>query len=164
MIVNACFNATDPHIGLALSADSTTQKCYMADTGLLVTHTFKDNKFTANELYRAILLDKLNINEGMLIENVVSQMLRLKRERLYFYSRSDSKHRENHMEIDFLITEEGKVCPVEVKSGNYRSHSSLDKFRTRFASVIGNSYILYTKDLMIKDGIIHLPLYMAELL
>lgn len=164
MIVNACFNATDPHIGLALSADSTTQKCYMADTGLLVTHTFKDNKFTANELYRAILLDKLNINEGMLIENVVSQMLRLKRERLYFYSRSDSKHRENHMEIDFLITEEGKVCPVEVKSGNYRSHSSLDKFRTRFASVIGSSYILYTKDLMIKDGIVHLPLYMAELL
>lgn len=164
MIVNACFNATDPHIGLALSADSTTQKCYMADTGLLVTHAFKDNKFTANELYRAILLDKLNINEGMLIENVVSQMLRLKRERLYFYSRSDSSHRENHMEIDFLITEEGKVCPVEVKSGNYRSHSSLDKFRTRFASVIGNSYILYTKDLMIKDGIIHLPLYMAELL
>ena len=164
MIVNACFNATDPHIGLALSADSTTQKCYMADTGLLVTHTIKDNKFTANELYRAILLDKLNINEGMLIENVVSQMLRLKRERLYFYSRSDSKHRENHMEIDFLITEEGKVCPVEVKSGNYRSHSSLDKFRTRFASVIGNSYILYTKDLMIKDGIVHLPLYMAELL
>ncbi|MDD7306862.1 MAG: AAA family ATPase [Eubacteriales bacterium] len=164
MIVNACFNATDPHIGLALSADSTTQKCYMADTGLLVTHTFKDNKFTANELYRAILLDKLNINEGMLIENVVSQMLRLKRERLYFYSRSDSKHRENHMEIDFLITEKGKVCPVEVKSGNYRSHSSLDKFRTRFASVIGNSYILYTKDLMIKDGIVHLPLYMAELL
>ena len=164
MIVNACFNATDPHIGLALSADSTTQKCYMADTGLLVTHAFKDNKFTANELYRAILLDKLNINEGMLIENVVSQMLRLKRERLYFYSRSDSKHRENHMEIDFLITEEGKVCPVEVKSGNYRSHSSLDKFRTRFASVIGNSYILYTKDLMIKDGIVHLPLYMAELL
>lgn len=164
MIVNACFNATDPHIGLALSADSTTQKCYMADTGLLVTHAFKDNKFTANELYRAILLDKLNINEGMLIENVVSQMLRLKRERLYFYSRSDSKHRENHMEIDFLITEEGKVCPVEVKSSNYRSHSSLDKFRTRFASVIGNSYILYTKDLMIKDGIVHLPLYMAELL
>ena len=86
------------------------------------------------------------------------------RERLYFYSRSDSSHRENHMDIDFLITEEGKVCPVEVKSGNYRSHSSLDKFRTRFASVIGNSYILYTKDLMIKNGIIHLPLYMAELL
>ena len=164
MIVNTCFNATDPHIGLALSADNTMQKCYMSDTGLLVTHTFKDKKFTDNELYRAILFDKLNINEGMLMENVVSQMLRQKRERLYFYSKADSRNRENHMEIDFLITEGKKISPVEVKSGNYRSHSSLDKFRKRFSSVVGNSYILYTKDVMEKDGILHLPLYMAELL
>lgn len=164
MVVNACFNATDPHVGLALSSDNATQKCYMADTGLLVTHTFKDRKYTDNELYRAILFDKLSINEGMLIENVVAQMLRLRRERLYFYSRSDSHKRENHMKIDFLITEGKKISPVEVKSSNYRSHSSLDKFRKHFSSVIGNSYILYTKDVMIKDGIIHLPLYMAELL
>ena len=164
MIVNACFNATDPHVGFALNADHATQKCYMADTGLLVTHTFRDKKYTDNELYRAILFDKLNINEGMLMENIVAQMLRHKRPRLYFYSRSDSRHRENHLEIDFLITEGKKIAPVEVKSGNYRSHSSLDKFRRHFSAVIGNSYILYTKDVMVKDGIIHLPLYMAELL
>ncbi len=164
MVVNACFNATDPNVGLALSADNATQKCYMADTGLLVTHTFKDKKYTDNELYRAILFDKLNINEGMIVENAVAQMLRLHRERLYFYSRSDARNRENHMEIDFLITDGKKISPIEVKSGNYRSHSSLDKFRRHFSSVIGDSYILYTKDLMVKDGIIHLPLYMAELL
>ena len=164
MIVNTCFNATDPHVGLALSADHATQKCYMADTGLLVTHAFKDEKFTENELYKAILFDRLNINEGMLIENIVAQMLRHKRERLYFYSRADAKNRENHMEVDFLISEGKKICPIEVKSGNYRSHSSLDKFKKHFSSVIGNSYILYTKDVMKKDGIIHLPLYMAELL
>lgn len=164
MIVNASFNATDPHIGLALSSDTTTQKCYMADTGLLVTHTFRDKNYTDNELYKAILFDKLSINEGMLMENVVAQMLRYKRERLYFYSRSDSQKRENSIEIDFLITEGKKISPVEVKSSNYRSHISLDKFKKHFSSVIGNSYILYPKDLMIKDGIIHLPLYMAELL
>ncbi len=164
MIVNTCFNATDPHVGLALSADNTVQKCYMADTGLLVTLTFKDKKFTDNELYRAILFDKLNINEGMLMENVVAQLLRLHRPRLYFYSKSDNLHRENHMEIDFLVTEGKKIAPVEVKSGDYHRHSSLDKFRLRFSSVIGNSYILYTKDLMLKDGIVHLPLYMAGLL
>lgn len=164
MVVNTCFNATDPHVGLALSADNATQKCYMADTGLLVTHTFKDQKYTDNELYRAILFDKLNINEGMLMENIVAQMLRKRRERLYFYSRTDSQNRENHMEIDFLIAEGKKISPVEVKSGDYRSHSSLDKFIKHFSSIIGNSYILYTKDVMIKDGIIHLPLYMADLL
>lgn len=138
----------------------------MADTGLLVTHTFQNRNYTDNELYRAFLFDKLNINEGMIMENIVAQMLRIHRERLYFYSRSDSRHRENHMEIDFLITEGKKIAPVEVKSGDYRSHSSLDKFRKHFSSisVIGNSYILYTRDVMKKDGIVHLPLYMAEFL
>ncbi len=164
MIVNTCFNSTDPNIGLALNMDNTTQKCYMADTGLLVTHAFRNQKFTENELYRAILLDKLNINEGMLMENVVAQMLRHKRERLYFYSRCDNINRENHMEIDFLIGQEKKICPIEVKSGNYNSHSSLNKFKKKYSSIIGKSYILYTKDVMEKDGIIHLPVYMGELL
>lgn len=164
MIVNNCFNTTDPKVGLALSADHATRKCYMADTGLLVTQTFKDKPFTDNEIYRAILFDKLNINEGMIVENIVAQMLRINRERLYFYSRSDNLKRENDMEIDFLITEGKKVTPIEVKSGSYHSHASLDKFRKKFASVIGTPYILYPKDVMIKDGIIHLPLYMAELL
>ena len=76
MVVNACFNTTDPGVGLALSADHATQKCYMADTGLLVTHTFMDRAFTDNELYKAILFDKLDVNEGMIMENIVAQMLR----------------------------------------------------------------------------------------
>lgn len=161
MIVNTCFNATDPNVGLALSADHATQKCYMADTGLLITQAFLDRPYMENELYRAILFDKLDINEGMILENVVAQMLRRNGHKLYFYSRSDPQNRENHMEIDFLIMEAKKVCPIEVKSGNYKSHASLDKFRAKFSSKLGNSYILYTKDLMIKDGIVHLPVYMA---
>ena len=164
MVVNTCFNATDPSVGLALSADNTTQKCYMADTGLLVTHTFMDTAFTENELYRAILFDKLNINEGMIMENIVAQMLRTNGHRLYFYSRSDTDNRENHMQIDFLITEGKKIAPIEVKSNNYASHSSLDKFRNKFLSKIGTSYILYSKDVMIKDDIVNLPFYMAMFL
>jgi predicted AAA+ superfamily ATPase len=164
MVVNACFNATDPNVGLALSADYTTQKCYMADTGLLVTHTFMDRSFTDNELYKAVLFDKLDVNEGMIMENIVAQMLRRNGHKLYFYSRSDNEKRENHMEIDFLIAENKKIAPIEVKSANYRSHSSLDKFRKRFSDKIGESYILYSKDVMQKDGIWHLPLYMTMFL
>lgn len=164
MVVNACFNATDPNVGLALSADHSTQKCYMADTGLLVTHTFMDTAFTDNELYKAILFDKLDINEGMIMENIVAQMLRQGGHKLYFYSRSNSTNRENHMEIDFLITEKKKISPIEVKSGNYRSHASLDKFRKKFSSKLGTPYILYPKDVMERDGIWHLPLYMAMFL
>lgn len=164
MIVNTCFNATDPNVGLALSADHSTQKCYMADTGLLVTQTFMDKAFTENELYRAILFDKLSINEGMIMENVVAQMLRTNGHKLYFYSRTDATNRKNDMEIDFLITEGNKICPIEVKSNNYVSHSSLNKFRDKFSSKIGNSYILYSKDVIVKDEIIHLPIYMAMFL
>lgn len=164
MIVNTCFNATDPNVGLALSADHSTQKCYMADTGLLVTQTFMDKAFTENGLYRAILFDKLSINEGMIMENVVAQMLRTNGHKLYFYSRTDATNRKNDMEIDFLITEGKKICPIEVKSNNYVSHSSLNKFRDKFSSKIGNSYILYSKDVIVKDGIIHLPIYMAMFL
>lgn len=164
MVVNACFNSTDPNVGLALSADHATEKCYMADTGLLVTHTFMDSSFTDNELYKAILFDKMDINEGMIMENAVAQMLRRNGHKLYFYSRCDSSNRENHMEIDFLITDKKKIAPIEVKSGNYRSHSSLDKFRKKFSSKIGTSYVLYPKDVMEKDGILHLPLYMAMFL
>ena len=161
MVINTSFNATDPNVGLALSADYATQKCYMADTGLLITLTFMDQAFTDNELYKAVLFDRLDINEGMIMENVVAQMLRVNGHKLYFYSRNDNEHRENHMEIDFLITKEKKISPVEVKSNNYRSHSSLDKFRSRFSQKIGTSYIFYSKDVLLKDGIWHLPLYMA---
>ncbi|NCB41965.1 MAG: ATP-binding protein [Clostridia bacterium] len=164
MIINTCFNATDPNIGLALSSDHATQKCYMADTGLLITHAFWDNNYADNDLYRGILLDKLGINEGMIMENVVAQMLRCNGHHLYFYSRSDTNNRENHMEIDFLVAANKQICPIEVKSSSYRKHSSLDKFRTRFSSKLGKSYILYQGDVQMKDGIIHLPLYMAMFL
>lgn len=164
MVVNNCYNATDPNIGLSMSSEHSTRKCYMGDTGLLVTHSFMDDKFIDNELYRDILLDRLHVNEGMLMENIVAQELRANGHKLYFYSRSDTDRRENNMEIDFLLRHMRKICPVEVKSGAYRKHSSLDKFRNRFSGKIGQSYILYTKDIFVKEDVVHLPVYMTMFL
>lgn len=164
MIVNNCYNATEPTVGLSMSREHTTRKCYMADTGLLVSHSFMDDKFADNELYRDILLDRLHVNEGMLMENVISQELRANGHKLYFYARSDTDRRENHMEIDFLIRKERKICPIEVKLGVYRKHSSLDKFKSKFRGKIGQSYLLYTKDIFIKEDVVHLPIYMAMFL
>jgi len=164
MIANPCFNATDPGYGLALSFDHSTHKLYMADTGLLITHTFSSKKNMPDDVYRAILFDKLNINEGMIMENIVAQMFRCNSHRLFFYSRNDAANRANTMEIDFLIDIDGKICPVEVKSSAYRSLSSLSKFKQKFNNALGDAYILYTKDVMIKDGVIHLPIYMGMLM
>lgn len=164
MVVNVCYNATEPTVGLSMSEEHTTRKCYMGDTGLLVTHSFMDDKFTDNELYRDILLDRLHVNEGMLMENIVAQELRANGHKLYFYSRSDTNNRENNMEIDFLIRKIERICPVEVKSGGYRRHSSLDKFRNKFRGKIGQPYILYTRDILIKEDVVHLPIYMTMFL
>lgn len=161
MIINQCFNATDPTVGLSMNLGLSSQKCYMADTGLLVTHALSDSGYMDNYLYKSILLDKLNINEGMLMENVVAQMLRARGHRLFFYSRSDSTDRKNNMEIDFLIKKNNKICPVEVKSSAYVQHSSLDKFTGKFGNRLGRAYVLHTKDVSVKDNIVCIPIYMA---
>lgn len=164
MIVNPCLNATDPTIGLKLSEEYTTQKLYMADTGLLVTLAFQDDTYMDNQLYKDILFDKINVNEGMLTENIVSQMIKASGHELFFYSRSDKNNRINNMEIDFLVKRGRKISPVEVKSSSYKKHSSLNKFMDKFDSRLGDKFILYGKDYMEKDGVIHYPLYMAGLL
>lgn len=123
--------------------------------------TQKEKKYTDNELYRAVLFDKLNVNEGMLMENIAAQSFRANGRKLFFYSRSVGSTRAGWMEVDFLVKKKQKICPVEVKSSSYRKHSSLDKFRTKFSSQIGECYILYQKDVMVKEGVIHLPIYMA---
>lgn len=164
MITSTCFNATEPGVGLTMAGDFSTRKSYMADTGLLVTHSFYNGAYLDNDLYKAILFDKLNINEGMLMENVVAQMLRAAGHKLFFYSRNDATNRKNQMEIDFLINSGKKTCPIEVKSSGYRKHSSLDKFRSKFKQNVGQPYILYQKDVMEKEGVWHLPIYMGGLL
>ena len=162
--VNIARNASDPDVALAMSSDYDTQKLYSSDTGLLVTQAFMDADYTGNELYRALMLDRLSVNNGMLAENAVAQALRASGRELYFYSRYGRDETEQKMEIDFLIRRAGKISPIEVKSAAYQHHASLDKFIRKFAGRIGTPYILYTKDVMEKNGIVHLPLYMTQFL
>ncbi len=163
-IANPCFNATEPSVGLALSREHTTQKIYMADTGLLVSHAYNDGRYPDNNLYRDIFFGNAGVNNGMIVENAVAQEFRATGRNLYFYSRVDRQNRKNEMEIDFLIRRDGAICPVEVKSAAYQRHASLDRFLSKFKDRLGTPYIIYTKDIMEKDGIIHLPLYMAMFL
>ena len=163
-IVLPCYNATDPQVGLALSADVATVKLYSSDVGLLVTQALRDESVTDQDLYREIYLGRIGVNEGMFAENFVAQTLRMSGRELFFYSRYDMEKKENRMEIDFLIRRGGKICPVEVKSSRYATHASLDKFRAKFGDRLGESFLLYTKDLQVKDGIVHLPIYMAMFL
>ena len=136
----------------------------MADTGLLFSLAFSETEFMDNEIYKSILFDKLQLNEGMFLENIVAQMLVASDKRLFFYSRSSRENPDDRMEIDFLIAENRKIAPLEIKSSRYQQHVSLDKFVAKFKPRIGSKYIIYTKDLMEKDGVTFIPIYMAGLL
>ncbi len=68
MIANECFGCNDPNVGLSLNEDRTYVKCYMGDTGLLLSHAFSEKEITEGELYKKLLNDRLSINKGMFFE------------------------------------------------------------------------------------------------
>ena len=168
-VVNICYNSTAPDIGLRMNEERTTLKCYMADTGLLISHAFNLKTIMGNELYLKLALGKLEVNEGMLVENVVAQMLKASGHELFFYSNNSKDSAEDRMEIDFLvskpvITNRHNISPIEVKSSNSYTITSLNKLRTKFAPMLAESYVLHPADVEVKDGVVYLPLFMASLL
>ncbi len=169
MIINPCYNSTEPSIGLKLNTDFMTLKCYMADTGLLISHSFDENGIVTEEIYKKILFDKLEFNEGMLMENMVAQMLVASGHKLYFYSNSSREDASSRMKIDFLIAKSKisnrhNISPIEVKSGKNYTLTSLRKFIKKYNEQLYIPYVLHTGDFKEEEGIIYLPLYMTSLL
>lgn len=169
MIVNNCYNSTEPNVGLNMNRDRTLLKCYMSDTGLLVSHAFDENRIMGEEIYKKLLFDKLEVNMGMVTENAVAQMLTAAGHRLYFYSSPSRNQAQDRMEIDFLISKSRvgnrhNISPIEVKSGKNYTLSSLRKFVAKYGEQLHSPYVLHSADLKIEDGITFLPLYMACLL
>lgn len=168
-IINCCYNSTEPSIGLKLNEERTTLKCYMGDTGLLISHAFDERGIVTSELYQKLMFDKLEVNEGMLVENIVAQMLRAAGHKLYFFSKYSAKEADERMEIDFLIakptiTSRHNISPIEVKSGSHYTITSLKKCIKKYDKQLATPYVLHDKDLKVEDGITYLPLYMTPLL
>lgn len=168
-IINCSYNSTEPSIGLKLNEDRTTLKCYMGDTGLLISHAFDEQGIVSVDLYRKLMFDKLQVNEGMLVENIVAQMLRASGHRLYFYSKSSNVSANERMEIDFLIakpiiTSRHNILPIEVKSGSQYTLTSLKKCVAKYGNHLSTPYMLHEKDVKVEDGIVYLPLYMTPLM
>ena len=169
MIMNPCYNSTEPSIGLKLNTDFKTFKCYMLDTGLLISHSFDENGIVTEEIYKKILFDKLEFNEGMIIENIVAQMLVASGHKLYFYSNASRKDASDRMEIDFLIAKSKisnrhNISPIEVKSGKNYTITSLKKFIKKYNEQLYIPYVIHTGDFREENGITYLPIYMTSLL
>ena len=161
--VNIAYHANNPAVGMALEKDVGRYKLFTSDVGLFVTLTFRDKNYVENIIYNKLLSDKLEANLGYVYENAVAQILVAKGNNLFYYTMGNNS--SNHLyEIDFLISTGNKVCPIEVKSGNYRCHKSLDQFCDKFRSRIGNKYLVHTKDYKWENGINYIPVYMLPFL
>ena len=168
-IVNISYNTTAPNIGLQLNEDRTALKCYFCDTGLLISLAFSARGIVTNEIYQKLMFDKLEVDEGMLVENIVAQMLKASGNELFFYSNYNKQDAESRMQVDFLIQKEvvtsrHNISPIEVKSSTGYTLTSIQKCIRKVGQYRSTPYVLHTNDVERKDGLVFLPLYMTGLL
>ena len=169
MIVNNCYNSTEPNIGLGLNKDTTLLKCYMNDTGLLISHSFDERGVLSEDIYKKILFDKLEVNLGMLFENMVAQMLVCAGHKLYFYANASREDSSSRMELDFLIQKEKitsrhNITAIEVKSGKNYTLSSLRKASAKYGEYLTKSVVIHAEDLVETEDTFFIPVYMTPLL
>jgi len=92
----------------------------------------------------------------------VAQTLATSGNKLFYYTwPKDATH---NYEIDFLLSRGSKLFPIEVKSSGYNSHKSLDVFCEKYSHIIGNRYLVYTKDLKKDQQTLLLPVYLTQFL
>ncbi len=164
MICNLCYRCNDPNVGFALNKNDSAVKCYMGDTGLLISLAFSENEIANQKLYKAIMDGKLSLNEGMVYENAIAQMFTVLGRKLFFYTQYSAEKHRNDIEIDFLLSNESKtnfkIRPVEVKSAKNYTTNSLVAFKEKFGKKVEKSYIIHPKNFSKEDGVVKIPPYM----
>ena len=111
-IINLCYNVSTPSFPLKAYEDEDYFKAYINDTGLLTAMYEYDMK--------ASILEKklMGAMKGGIYENLIANMLLSRNYSLHFY-----KPKENNQEIEFVISKDSNIIPVEVKSKNGKTKS-----------------------------------------
>ena len=160
MTANIAYHANDPSAGLAQHISMDQFKLYCADTGLFVTLAFWDDGYTSNTIYEKLLSDKLRTDLGYVYENIVAQMLTASGRKLYYHTWPTETSNRNY-EVDFILSREGKICPIEVKSSQSKEHASIDAFQSKYSERIHTRYLLHPRDIRKDQDLQCLPIYMG---
>ena len=145
--VRLCHNVSTPDFPLTAYEREDQYKLYISDIGLLTA-------MYGFEMKKAVIDDTLKGNtKGGLYENLICDMLTKRGYRLCYY-RTDN----GSVEIEFLITKDAQVIPVEVKAGN-GSTVSLNHLLENNSIPFG--YKLISGNIGINGKKIVLPLYMT---
>lgn len=161
-IINKCTSTRDPSAALMLSLDDTSFKCYLLDTGLLVSLSTGSTEEDYS-VYRELMMGKLSVNKGMFFENMVAQEFASKGYDLVF-NLFNVKEDNRLREVDFILSRKGTVVPVEVKSAYSKRHSSLDRFMQAHKDLVDRAIVIHTGNLEMVDNITYLPIYMTQFL
>lgn len=159
MLFNICRCSSDPSMAIGLSEDVARVKCYLLDTGLLISLAFMKDRKALNEAYGLMLDGKLSVNRGMFFENAVSQELVSQGCDLWF-TEFEKEGSGRKYEVDFILPDGSGIVPLEVKSSRSTIHSSLDKLMGKYRDRIGKAYVVHSKDLRVDGDLVYLPIYM----
>ena len=143
------YNVEEPKVPLLLARSRNLLKLFLNDIGLLAA------QYADGIQVRIIKGDK-DINFGSIYENAVAQELVAHGLEPYYYN---SKKRG---EIDFVIENNGKVLPIEVKSGKgYVYHRALSNIMDCEEYDLPEALVLNNDNLTVEGRITYVPVYMV---
>ena len=146
------YNVEAPVIPLKASKSSNVFRLFSNDTGLLTSAYPAETKLE-------LINKNSEVNNGAHFENAVAQQLTANGLEPYFCKK------KNIGELDVLVEMDGKVVPIEVKSGKaYKAHKSLDNFMKISDYHIEKAYVLSVANMEQEGSVGYLPIYMCYLL
>ena len=146
------YNVEAPVIPLKASKSSNVFRLFSNDTGLLTSAYPAETKLE-------LINKNSEVNNGAHFENAVAQQLTANGLEPYFCKK------KNIGERDVLVEMDGKVVPIEVKSGKaYKAHKSLDNFIKISDYHIEKAYVLSVANMEQEGSVVYLPIYMCYLL
>ena len=147
---NFCHATDGPLLPLVAHTDLRNFKIYMSDTGLLVNMYGK-------EAAKALYMKDTKYNNGAIVENVIAECLMKAGYTPRYYRKTNG---DNKMELDFVLEMGMAICVIEVKFGNSRGATSLEKASKVFD--IGRRIKLESGNISVdEDGVEHYPLFAA---
>ena len=146
------YNVEAPVIPLKASKSSNVFRLFSNDTGLLTSAYPAETKLE-------LINKNSEVNNGAHFENAVAQQLTANGLEPYFCKK------KNIGELAVLVEMDGKVVPIEVKSGKaYKAHKSLDNFMKISDYHIEKAYVLSVANMEQEGSVVYLPIYMCYLL
>lgn len=144
--------ASEPKSPLVMSRSTNLFKLYLNDVGLLTA-------MYGNDIQLKILNHETEINFGALYENVAAEELTAHGFRLFFFNN------KKFGEVDFLVESEGKIIPLEIKSGkNYSRHNAINNLLKIKEFDIDKGYVFCNSNVKKEDKITYYPIYMLMFL